>query len=104
MRGFGRGLGYLLLVLAITVAAWDGVEALRTRGNYRAESLGEIWTALHRPSLNAAAAVSPWLNERVIAPVLTWPAWAALAVPGVVLVLVCWPRGNNRRRHRSRFD
>ena len=104
MRGFGRWLGYLLLALAIAVAAWDGAEALRAKSGYRAETLGEAWSALHRPSLDAAEAASPWLTDHAIAPALSWPAWAVLGVLGAILVLACWRRGNHRRRNRSRFS
>jgi hypothetical protein len=104
MRGFGRWLGYLLIALALAVAAWDGAEALRAKSGYRAETLGEAWTALHRPSLDAATAAWPWLAEHAIAPALSWPAWTVLVVPGAILVLACWRRGNGRRRNRSRFS
>jgi hypothetical protein len=106
MRAFGRWLGYLLLTLAVAIAAWDGVEAFRSTSRiYRASSLGEIWSRLNRSSLDAAETASPWLTDHVIAPVLAWPAWLVLGVLGVALALACWRRNNNhrRRRHRSRF-
>jgi hypothetical protein len=100
MRGFGRWFGYLLLVLAIAVAAWDGVEAFRTRSAYQAETLGEMWSSLNRSSLDTVEAASPWTTERIVAPVLAWPAWLVLGVPGAVLAIACWRRTNQRRRHR----
>jgi hypothetical protein len=104
MRGFGRWFGYLLLVLAIAVAAWDGLEAFRTRSTYSAETLSEIWSSLNRSSLNAIETASPWTTEHIIAPVLAWPAWLVLAVPGAALAIACWRRDTPRRRHRrSRF-
>jgi hypothetical protein len=103
MRAIGRWLAYVLLVLAAVIAARDGVDALRT-GAFDATSLDELWSRLHRHSLDQLRAFSPWLTAHAIDEVLSWWSWAVFGIPGIVLALLCRPRNNHwRRRHRSQF-
>jgi hypothetical protein len=93
------------LVLALIVAGRDGLIFLET-GTYSPTTLGEIWYAVDRASLNLIQAVieryiAQWLWQSVIFPLLIWPAWAVLGAAGL-LVGVLFGRGGRRRR-RSTF-
>jgi hypothetical protein len=89
MRRFGFWLGVALL----TCGALAGLYELATQA---AQSLGSIWFLIHGNSLVGFQA----LVEKAISPaawppiqaLLTWPAWVVLGTPGLVLVLLCWPR------------
>ena len=104
MKTVGRWAGWLLVLLAVAAAVYDGLAALR-EGSYHVSSLGELWFALHRGSLGLAQEVVqrylfPWLWDPAIATLLTWPAVAVFGVPGVLLVALCRGRRDPRRRHR----
>jgi hypothetical protein len=89
MRRLGFWLGVFLLACGI-LAGLYGV-ATQT-----AQSLGSVWFLIHGNSLVGFQA----LIENQISPaawppiqaLLIWPAWLVLIPPGVVLILLCWPR------------
>lgn len=96
-RLVGRLLGWLLIAAGLAAAGpdlygwWQG-------GGYQATPLGQLWYDLHRDSfvvLQPAIERHVWppLWSHVVFPVLTWPAAAVFAVPGVVLAVACRRRG-----------
>lgn len=96
----GRVLGWLFVAVALAVLAAD-VMAWRQSGSWRLAALGELWAQLHRNSLLLAEPaidrhVWPGLWQSAVVPILLAPAAPVLALPGLVLLLLC-----RRRRRRS---
>jgi len=95
MRRLGLGLALILLVLAVAsgVAA---LLALYLGGGPGSLSIGSIWYAIHPNSLvGFQGIVERGIDPDVWPPiqaVLVAPAWLTLAVPGLLLALLCWPR------------
>ena len=92
-----RLLGLLLIVLALMLLGADVVSTLEKNGEIVIRSLDHILLLLGIESL-------PWF-ERTLGPqfaqgmgiIFSWPAWAVLGIPGVVLgMLAATPR---QRRH-----
>lgn len=81
----------LLVAAAITGVAQ--LLVIAAAGGYRPLSLGSIWFHLHANSLvGFQALVEKTLGSAVWMPIqflLTQPAVVVLAVPGVVLLLLC---------------
>ena len=101
----GRIIGWLLILAAIAVVGGD-ISGWFDTGTYRMRAAGEIWFRFDVDSLNAAQAgiqryLLPELWDPVIVTVLTWPGWAVLGVPGIVLLWLCWHR---RPRHHSNLS
>ena len=103
-----RLIGWILLVLAVILAAYEISLAVGGEG-YRLVPLGEVWFRLDQmlgtASLNVSQAVVQryvwaWLWEAVIQPVLGFPAWAVFGAPGLVLLLI----GSRRRRSRRSWS
>jgi hypothetical protein len=101
MRLVLRILGTWLIGLALILLVIDGTKSLA--GNEMVfTSFGEAWSQLHQPSLEG---VSAFLESRffadllrvVLQNLLTYPAFAVLGVPGIVLALL------GRRPRRERF-
>lgn len=85
-----RLIGVLFVILAAIALAWE-IYVLADTGNFKLSSWGELWFRLHAPSLNLYQAgverhVSAALWDKVLAPLLLWPAALVLLVPGVLLV------------------
>lgn len=85
-----RFTGVLFVILAAAVMAWE-VYVLADTGHFKLSSWGELWFRLHAPSLNLYQAgveryVSTALWDKVLAPLLLWPATLVLLIPGVLLV------------------
>ncbi|MDX1484353.1 MAG: hypothetical protein R3229_07715 [Alphaproteobacteria bacterium] len=102
-----RIIGALLILAALVAAGFELVNWI-SAGSYKAVTLGGIWFAVHKASLNAAQAgiqryVAPWLWDPAIMWVLVQPAWATLGVPGALLLWLGRPR-KRRRRRRFRRD
>ena len=101
MRLLLRILGTWLIGLALIFLVVDGTKSLAAN-MLVFTSLGAAWTQLHPPSLEA---VSGFFESRFFADLLhvameallTYPAFAVLGVPGVVLALM------GRRPRRGRF-
>lgn len=101
MRLIFRILGTWLIGLALIFLVVDGTKSLAAN-TFVFTSLGDAWTQLHPPSLET---VSTFFESRFFADllavsleaVLTYPAFAVLAVPGIVLALM------GRRPRRERF-
>ena len=101
MRLVLRTIGTWLIGLALVLLVIDGTRSLA--GNELAfASFGQSWSQLHRPSLEV---VTGFFESRffadllrtVFAAILTYPAFAVLGVPGIVLALL------GRRPRRERF-
>jgi hypothetical protein len=94
-----RLLGLLLIVLALMLLGADVVSTLEKNGEIVIRSLDHILLLLRVESL-------PWF-ERTLGPqfaygmgiVFSWPAWAVLGVPGVLLGMLA---ANPRQRRSSR--
>lgn len=101
MRLLLRILGTWLIGLALIFLVIDGTKSLAAN-TLVFTSLGQAWTQVHVPSLEA---VSGFFQSRffadllavALASLLTYPAFAVLAVPGIVLALL------GRRPRRERF-
>lgn len=101
MRLILRVLGTWLIGLALVFLVVDGTKSLAAN-RVIFISLGEAWSNLHNPSLET---VSGFFESRFFADLLdtmlqallTYPAFAVLAVPGIVLALA------GRRPRRERF-
>src|SRR5579872_5047239 len=104
MRGMiiGRVIGWLLLLAGLIVLGRDLLGWADT-GQFVPIAAGQLWFNLDHASLNLAQAViqryvAAWLWDPVIETVLLWWAVPVLAVPGLVLLMLCRRRGQPRRR------
>lgn len=101
MRLVFRLLGTWLIGIALIFLVIDGTKSLAAN-EITFVSLGQAWSQLHRPSLEA---FSSFLDSRffadllrpMLAALLDYPAFAVLAVPGIVLALA------GRRPRRDGF-
>ncbi len=97
----GRVLGWLLIVLAVAAAGYEGISSIDA-GAYDELAFGELWAKIDIASLNLVQAVVqrhiwPWLWDAVILNLLLLPAWAVLSVPGIIMVLAFRTRGGYRQ-------
>ncbi len=94
MRVAAIFLGWVFIFLGLCALGWE-LYVLADRGHFQLSPLGALWFKVHAPSLNLYQAVveryiSPVLWDKVLAPILLWPAVAVFAVPGVVLAALPW--------------
>ena len=85
-----RTTGVLFVILAAAAMCWE-LYILADTGHFQLSSWGELWFRLHAPSLNLYQAgverhVSAVLWDRVLAPLLLWPAVLVFLIPGVLLI------------------
>jgi hypothetical protein len=98
MRTFGYGLGIALLLAGAAV----GVAELFTilQGAPSTLSLGAIWYRIHANSLvGFQALVENGLSPALWPPIqflLTIPSWLLLVPLGLLLLVLCRPRGATR--------
>jgi len=87
--------GWVLMLGAFAVAAAETVARTFPGGSGWMLSADELWQALWPGSYLLAeirmTSMLPWLWDPVIAWYLSPPAWALLAVPGVILAWTCRP-------------
>jgi hypothetical protein len=101
-----RVLAWILLALAVAVIGRDVVLLIET-GRFPVATLGELWYAIDRGSLNLVQAVierylHPWLWDPVVFSLLRWPAALVLGVPGLALAVIARGRvAHGRRRRRA---
>ena len=101
MRLVLRILGTWFIGLALILLVVDGTKSLAANALVFT-NFGQAWTQLHAPSLDAFAG---FLESRFFAElldammktILTYPAFAVLGVPGIMLALL------GRRPRRERF-
>jgi hypothetical protein len=101
MRIFGRVLGWLLILAAVAVLGADALVALES-GQFGPRPAGQLWFQLDAGSLNLVQAVvqrylHPSIWDPGITAILLLPAFVVLAVPGVLLALLCRPRPDRRK-------
>jgi hypothetical protein len=100
MRLILRVLGTWLLGLAVVLLIIDGTKSLAANALVLTP-LGETWSTVNAPSLSAVRAFfetrffADFLG-RLFSLLLTYPAFAVIAVPGLLLAVV----GRARRRQR----
>jgi hypothetical protein len=105
MRLLLRILGTLLIAFAVILVIIDGTKSLGANAIV-VTSLGDTWTQLHPESL---AAVKAFLETRLFGPLLetvvsallSFPGWAVIGVPGVLLA---WAGRSRRERIFLRQD
>lgn len=101
MRLLLRIVGTWLIGLALIFLVVDGTKSLAANA-FVFTSLGQAWTQLHQPSLDA---VTLFFDSRFFADLLAvalqalldYPAFAVLGLPGIVIALL------GRRPRRERF-
>ncbi|SFV38807.1 hypothetical protein SAMN05216456_3628 [Devosia crocina] len=101
MRTVLRIIGTWLIGLALVLLVIDGTKSLAANAIVMT-SLGDGWTAIHPGSIEA---VSAFFSSRLFADLLaslfasllTYPAFAVIGVPGIVLALL------GRRPRSQRF-
>lgn len=95
IRGFFRLIGLLLLAGGFVFLVYDGARSIADQA-LRLTRLGEFWNDIHQTSQQSFHALiersAPWLWDRVIKVILDQPAFAVLAVVGLLLMLVFRPR------------
>lgn len=101
MRLVLRVLGTWLLGLALVLIVIDGTKSLAA-DSLVLTSLSDAWTGLHPQSLMVVETFlrGRFLGEALAAiftAVLTYPAFAVIGVPGILLALL------GRRRRRERY-
>ncbi len=101
MRLVFRIAGTWLIGLALVLLVIDGTKSLAANEIIFA-SLAQAWTQIHAPSLEAvegffASRYFAQLLDSAMKALLSYPAFAVLGVPGVVLALM------GRRPRRERF-
>lgn len=92
MRKILTGLGALLLIAALVLAARDA-----------GQQAGALWASINPNSLVGLQSlienkIDPDLWVDIVLPMLEWPAWVFPAGLGVLLVLVARPGAARRRR------
>ena len=97
----------LLLIIGALVAAGFEIAGWASSGTYKFVTLGDVWYATHRASLNTAQAVvqrylTPWLWDPAVVWLLVKLAWTTLGVPGILLLWLGWPRKKRRPRRFRR--
>jgi hypothetical protein len=94
IRGIFRLIGLLLLAGGFVFVIYDGARSIADQ-TLRLTKLGEFWNDIHQASQQAARthieASAPWLWE-IIKLVLNQPAFAVLAIAGILLLLLFRPR------------
>ena len=106
----GRVLGWILILLALAVLAWDGWLLVADR-TFASETAGAFWFRMSPEGPNTWQAViqryvSPALWDDVFVPVLLWPAPLGLLLLSAILgglgaLLAAIFRRRRRRRLMS---
>jgi hypothetical protein len=94
IRGIFRSIGLLLLAGGFIFLVYDGARSIADQ-TVRLTKLGEFWNDIHQVSQQAVRtqieASAPWLWD-LVKLVLNQPAFAVLAVAGILLMLLFRPR------------
>jgi hypothetical protein len=105
MRLILRIIGTVLIAFAVILLIIDGTKSLGANGLVFT-SLGDAWLAMHAQSLDA---VKQFLTGRLFGPilepvvlaVLSFPGWAVIGIPGLLLA---WAGRSRRVRMFIRQD
>lgn len=88
MRNLLRILGALFFLWALAAFGYE-LSLMVKLGGYRMVSLAELWAVAHRPSIDLLRnALSSDAWNLLLATYFGWPGWAALALPGAILVIL----------------
>jgi hypothetical protein len=94
IRGIFRSIGLLLLAGGFVFLVYDGARSIADQ-TVRLTTLGEFWNDIHQASQQAVRtqieASAPWMWD-LLKLVLSQPAFAVLAVAGILLMLLFRPR------------
>jgi hypothetical protein len=94
IRGIFRLIGLLLLAGGFIFLVYDGARSIADQ-TLRLTKLGEFWNDIHQASQQAARvrieASVPWVWD-IVKLVLNQPAFAVLAILGILLLLLFRPR------------
>ena len=101
MRLILRIIGTWLLGLAVVLLIIDGTRSLGDNAVVMT-SLGDTWTSINAPSLDAVKAFIDTrffgpLLEPLLGMLLSYPGFAVLGVPGILLTIA--GRSRNRRQY-----
>jgi hypothetical protein len=95
IRGFFRLIGLLLLAGGFIFLVYDGARSIADQA-VRLTKLGEFWNDIHQASQQAVRtqleASAPWLWDHAVKLILNQPAFAVLAVVGILLMVLFRPR------------
>lgn len=87
-----RLIGFVLVVGGLMMLGADVVASFETGEDIVVRSLEQFWTMIDQASLDSFRAwVETTLPEPVpgaVATVLSWPGWAVLGVPGILLAFL----------------
>ncbi len=94
MGNFFRLLGAAFILGGVVAFGYE-IALMVQLGSYRMMSFGQLWAIAHRPSMDLLRNVLDTGTWNVLlVTYLAWPGWAALAGPGMVLMVL----GLRRRR------
>jgi hypothetical protein len=95
IRGFFRLVGLLLLAGGFVFMVYDGARFVADN-TLRFTRFGQFWNDVNQSSQQAFHAriesFSPWLWDNVVRVILDQPAFAVMAVLGILLMLLFRPR------------
>ena len=105
MRLILRVVGTLLIALAVILLIIDGTRSLGAN-SIVLTPLAETWTQVHGASLEALRAFLATrffgpLLELIVSAILSFPGWAVIGVPGILLA---WAGRSRRERVFIRQD
>ena len=91
MRFILRIIGTWLLGVTVILLVMDGTKSLAASALVMT-GLGDIWTLVHANSLayveqvfeEKGAFYMVW--RQLLLPMLSWPGWAVLGIPGLILI------------------
>ncbi len=94
MRFLLRLAGTWMLGMALVLLIMDGTKSMAANA-LMITSMGDVWAMVHPSSLlqfETMISTSPvkFAWGALIGPILGWPGWAVLGVPGIILAL--WGR------------
>ncbi len=88
LRSFAQFAGVLFLAGAAAGFCYEAYLMIHT-GVYRVISLAELWTVAHRPSIDLLrTSLNNGSWNLLLKTYLGWPNWAALSLPGAILLIL----------------
>jgi len=98
MRFLLRLAGTWMLGMALVLLIMDGTKSMAANA-LLITSMGDDWAMVHAASLSGfqqmiSASPAKFIWGPLIQPVLSWPGWAVLGVPGIILAFLGRSRKN----------
>ncbi len=88
MRNYIRLLAALFLLWALAAFGYE-ISLMVKVGGYRVLSLAELWSVVHRPSIDLVRnSLDNGTWNVLLETYLGWPGWAALALPGAIQMIL----------------